>query len=294
MTGPAGAVSVLAFLAAAFLAIGLRSMAGSRRERLRELVAGAEARAPVAGRPVRERRRRGGGEIEVQGVLLAAATAAGVGLLAALLTASTAIGVVASFSGVLVPRWWRARQKRLRSDAFARQLDGACMVMASALRAGASLAQALGAVAAEAAPPLGEEFSKAAQAVRLGVPAHEALEEIRRRVAVPEYDMLVVAARIHFATGSNLAENLDRIVERVSERRQLRDALRAATAQERLSATMATAVPFGLVVASRLLIPSYMEPLLAVPAGKAVFGAALGLMCVGWWLVTRISTTLSE
>ncbi|WP_181955773.1 type II secretion system F family protein, partial [Raoultella terrigena] len=63
-----------------------------------------------------------------------------------------------------------------RRSAFADQLDDSLQLMASSLRAGHSLLQALASVATEAEEPTSTEFARIINETRVGRPLNEALD----------------------------------------------------------------------------------------------------------------------
>ena len=77
-----------------------------------------------------------------------------------------------------------------------------------------------------------------------------------------ELDQVALVARLQRETGSNAAEVIDRVIETVRGRAELRRLVKTLTAQGRLSRWILTALPIVLALALPLLSPGYLNPLL--------------------------------
>lgn len=172
-----------------------------------------------------------------------------------------------------------------RRAAFADQLDDSLQLMASSLRAGHSLLQALASVAREAEEPTSEEFARIINETRVGRDLAPALEETARRMGSEDFEWVTQAIAINREVGGNLAEVLDGVGHTIRERNQIRRQVKALAAEGKLSAYVLMALPFGvggfLVVAN----PEYMGMFTESVLGYAMIGASAMLLVVGGlWL----------
>jgi len=204
------------------------------------------------------------------------------------LTNQVPLAALVSPIGLLAPNVWISREKEKRTEAFARQLDGALLIAASALRAGSSLAQAIEQVARDAGEPLSEEFAKADRAIKLGADPAAALAAVRQRVESPDLDLAVVATQILSRTGGNLAECYENIAEAVRVRRAFRQAVRAHTAQLRMSGTIVSLMPIGITLLIRMVNPRYFDPMLETTLGQVMFVGSFVLIGIGWLATRRV------
>ncbi len=156
-------------------------------------------------------------------------------------SSTSSSGRSASLVGLVdVPFAARASRSSRRSNrkrrAFAEQLPDNLDVLASALRAGHSLVSALAVVADDAAEPSKSEFRRVARRGAVRRTARGRAQG-RRRCAWTNRDLEQVAlvARLQREMGSNSAEVLDRVIETVRGRMELRRLVRTLTAQGRLS-----------------------------------------------------------
>jgi tight adherence protein B len=136
-------------------------------------------------------------------------------------------------------------------------------------------------VSEEMSEPLGRDFRILFDEMNYGVPVNEALENLARRVPVPDVSYFVVAVLIQRESGGNLAELLDKIASIVRERLKLLGEVRTLSAEGRLSAIILTALPFGVALVINLVNPTYMDLLWSDPTGLKLVGVALFMMLMG-------------
>ncbi|GAA4426066.1 hypothetical protein GCM10023169_24500 [Georgenia halophila] len=218
----------------------------------------------------------------VAGALAAAAVGLllGAPLLALLLAAAVPL-LAKVYLGVLASR---------RQKAFADQLDDSLQIMASSLRAGHSLLQALHAVAQEAEEPTSQEFARVVNETRVGRELGPALEETAERTASEDFTWVAQAIAINREVGGNLAEVLDGVGNTIRERGQLRRQVGALSAEGKLSALILMALPFGIIAFLALASPSYLAAFTESLIGYAMIGVSIVMLIVGGlWLRKVVS-----
>jgi tight adherence protein B len=162
----------------------------------------------------------------------------------------------------LLTRRSQARRERV----VAGQMHLVAAELAAHVRAGRTLAQAIGDVAEDMPEPARSELAVTAAAIRLGMPPTEALAQLR--------------------VGGDLATLLDGLAEALVERDAQRRAAEVATAQARATARMVAAMPLASVLGLGLIDSSALAALLGSPLGLgslATSGAATaaGLAVIG-------------
>jgi tight adherence protein B len=200
------------------------------------------------------------------------------GLVFALAVVLAAVLVVRAAAG--------RRQKR-----FADQLEDVMMIMASSLRAGYGLQQALLAVAEETPSPTRDEFRRAVAEVQVGRDLVQALLESAQRSGSPDFEWVVRAIAIHRELGGDLAEILDNVAETIRDRNRVKGQIRALSAEGRMSAVVLTILPFATALLVHVTNPGYIDSLFESTAGTVVAVGSLGLMCLGalWmWRLIRL------
>ncbi|MGI6374937.1 MAG: type II secretion system F family protein [Anaerolineae bacterium] len=179
----------------------------------------------------------------------------------------------------------RARKRvRLMNE----QLPDVLTLLVSGLRAGQGINQALRLVVEQMPDPSAAEFARVVQAVELGQPLSEALEELAQRVGSDDVAMMVTAINVQRQTGGNLAETLEIIAETIRDRIRLQGEIRTLTAQQRLSGNILAVLPIGLAVVVWLLEPTFYDPFLEPGPFRALPIGAVVLQAIGYYLIQRI------
>ena len=145
--------------------------------------------------------------------------------------------------------------------------------------------QAITLVARHSPQPTAAEFALAAQEISVGVQLADAIQRLSRRTANADYNLVSIIVRVQHEVGGNLAQILDSVGNTLRERFELRRQVNALTAQQRLSSTMLTFLPFGLLGVLFFLDRSFVDPLFTQPMGRVLLAAACGMVFVGWTIM---------
>lgn len=206
----------------------------------------------------------------------------------ALLTLGVAAAIAVLLIVLIAPtalyRWLRERRRR----ALVRQLPDVAAALASSLRAGLSLSQALEQVVKFQPRPSSQEFSLMLREHRLGVSLDRALVGLAERTGTRDFHLLVATLGIARDLGSGLAEALERFSSTLRRRLALEDRIRALTAQGRLQGLIMGALPIFLGGVLMFMEPQIMARLFSEPVGWAVCGLVIALEAVGFVLIRRI------
>lgn len=207
------------------------------------------------------------------------------GLLVQLAGRNLALTVAAIVVFALGPVAWLRVLARKRLDAFEAQLPEVLNLLASSLRTGWGLLQAVGIVVGEMAAPAGPEFGRVVTEARLGLPVEKALEKMADRLNSVDFRWAVTAIAIQREVGGNLAEVLDIVAGTVRERGTLRRQISSLTAEGRLSAIILLALPFVETGLLLVVNPGYLTSLLSHPLGIIAIVSAIVLLIIGGiWL----------
>lgn len=171
-----------------------------------------------------------------------------------------------------------------RQRRFHEQLPDTLQLLASSLRAGYGLLQAVDAVAREAESPTRDEFRRVVVEARLGRDLSGSLHAAAARVGGEDFEWVVLAIDVHREVGGDLAEVLDNVCHTIRERNQLRRQVRALTAEGRVSAYILVALPFCVAGLLSFVNPGYVS-LLLHGFGVVLVGICVVLMVIGsLWL----------
>jgi tight adherence protein B len=183
----------------------------------------------------------------------------------------------------------RGKARRVRNN-FSEQLPENLDVLASALRAGHSLAGAMGVVADEAPEPSKREFTRVVTDEQLGIPLDEALEVTAKRMQNIDIDQVAVLALIQREAGGNTAEVLDQVTTNIRARMDIRRLVTVLTAQGKFSAVVVACVPLGIFLFLMLVNPDHLDPLFHQTLGQVAGIGAIFMTLLGFYIIRRIVT----
>jgi len=192
--------------------------------------------------------------------------------------AGTALGAIATWTYVTrrASAWYRH---------FDAALPDALTVLASSLRAGHSLLQAIDHVAEEADDKTAPEWREVVRQTRLGIPVEDAIDEMTHRVGSRDMQWISLVARVQHQVGGNMAEMFDIVAETVRERYRLRSQIHTLTAQGRMTRWVLTLAPFALGGILMIASPAYINGFLDSNTGRAMIAIVCVMISLGsLWL----------
>lgn len=211
-----------------------------------------------------------------------------VGLVTFLVTLKGAMFFAGLLAGILLGMALLGLRIRRRRKKFTNQLGDMLTMVANALRAGFSFMQAFELIAREMDAPMGREVQLVVNEVNLGNTLESALDNMQRRVASPDFELVVTAVLIQRQVGGDLASILDTISETIAERVRMRREVMTLTAQGRASGWVLVIIPFALSGAIYVISPGYLDPLLTTEIGHMFIVGAVLLELIGIVVIRRI------
>lgn len=188
--------------------------------------------------------------------------------------------LIALFVPVVTKIVLRGRGNK-RREAFGDQLDEALQMIASALRAGHSLARALDTASREAPAPTSEEFARIVNENRIGRDLVEAMNITADRMNSQDFRWVAEAVAVQRDTGGNLNEVLDKVGTTIRERNHILREVQTLSAEGRMSAVILMVLPIVVGLGMSVTNPGYMAPLFDGMTGIVVIAAAAILFCIG-------------
>ena len=197
--------------------------------------------------------------------------------------------------GLAAPRFYLKYRQGKRLKAFGEQLPDTITLLANSLRAGSSFLQGIELVTREARPPIRDEFERVVRDMQLGLALQPALNNLVRRVASEDLELMVTAIQIQSQVGGNLATVLDSIAFTIRERVRIHGEIQTLTAMQRYSGYVITLIPVGLAFILFLISPGYMSVIVekppemfGLPMGVVFFAVGLLSMAGGYFFIRRI------
>ena len=198
-------------------------------------------------------------------------------------------GLLAGIAVGSLPIVYLLYRRRRRLNKFQTQFPDALDTVTRAIRAGNALSGAIRVVAEDMPDPVGEEFRRVDEEIRLGMDPGEALFRLQKRVPVEDMSFFCTAIKIQRGVGGNLAEVLDRLAEVIRERFKILSYARVLSAQHRWAAICTGLSPAIFAIIFELMHPGYFNALKTNPIGPWLVGAGLILEAVGFFMVWRIA-----
>jgi tight adherence protein B len=240
--------------------------------RLRPVVARALEHADVTRTPEEAIELWGVGALAV--VVLALAVAPGMLVLAV-------VG-----SGVAGPAWlWCARERRERR--FERALPGALEQVASELRGGGTVPDAVARLAASESL-VAADLHRVRTRTELGLSLTDALTGWPAEHDAPGVRAAAGAFAVAATLGGRAADAIDGLASSLRQRLDAVDDARAQSSQARLSAVVVGAAPVGYLVFSSLVDPGTVTVLVGTGIGRVCLAVGLGLEALAALWIRRI------
>jgi len=219
-------------------------------------------------------------------------SACGMLLLAAILymmTGSGLGGLIGLAAGALLPSLAMRYLRRRRLDKLEDQLVGGIQTLASGVRAGLNLVQAMELAARDGPIPLKQEFAHLLREYEYGMSLEEAMHGAAARIGSGDFRLLFAALQTHRERGGNLGETLDRIAASIREIQRLEGRTRALTAQGRATARWLGAMPVVVLAVLYFLVDAAgVRSLFQDGIGRLIVLAIVGLNVIGFLWVRKI------
>lgn len=216
----------------------------------------------------------------------------GVGIVAWFITGQSIIlGAVGAIIGAFIPNIYVKQQQGKRLIKFDEQLPDMLNLMVNGLRAGYSTMQAMEAVSKELPPPINDEFRRVVQEMQLGVRMEQALDNLLRRIASPDLDLVITAINVQKEVGGNLAEILDTISYTIRERVRIKGEIRVLTSQVIYSGRFLSMMPVFVIAILYFLNREYMMEFFkpeSFPCGYIALGVAALLIISGYFVMQKL------
>lgn len=190
-------------------------------------------------------------------------------------------GFMAIMVGIWLPNAIINKMGNKRIGAFLAMFPEAIDTICRGLRSGLPITESIASVGRELPDPIGIEFRRIGDAVRLGQSLDDAMWDVSKRLDTPEFRFFIIALAIQRETGGNLAETLGNLAELLRKRRQLKLKIRAMSSEARASAMIIGSLPFLMFGLLMAVNTEYMMIMLTDIRGKIMMGFGLSLIGLG-------------
>ena len=190
--------------------------------------------------------------------------------------------------GFAIPPFMVKRARGKRQQVFNKQLGESLTIMSNCMRSGYSFQQAMGSIAKEMQPPISTEFARVVREINYGSSMEQALNNMTARVDNKDLELLVSAVITSTQVGANLSEMLDTIAETVQDRIKLREDVRVASSQGRMSGWIIGLLPVVVILFLMIINPTYFTDFAANTIGKIMLGISAVLELTGFFVINKM------
>ena len=186
---------------------------------------------------------------------------------------------VAGFLGI--PRWIIGFLTKRRYKKMTAQFADAIDIIVRGVKSGLPLTECLRIIAKESPAPLGTEFKTLTDNIQMGMTTERALQQLYKRVPLPEVNFFVIVLTIQAKSGGNLSEALGNLSKVIRERKMMREKIKAMSSEAKASAGIIACLPFAVGFMVFMTTPSYIMELFLKPTGHTILFMGAGLMITG-------------
>jgi tight adherence protein B len=206
---------------------------------------------------------------------------AAAGGLAGMVLGGPVLAAAGAVVGAVSEPVMRARARRNRDRRLTEQLPDMMRALASAIRSGRSIPQALDAAREDSIAPLSAALDIAQGRLSVGATLDEALDAFAAEAATEEAGLVVETLKIGRAAGGNLPVILDVAAESLIERDRIARDRRATSAQAKMSALVVGLMPLAFFAIVGSGARDQLRVLLGDPIGWALLAGGVVLEAGG-------------
>jgi tight adherence protein B len=198
---------------------------------------------------------------------------AGLGLVAALILIfkdqSLLVAGLAGFAaGLGLPRWVLSFLKARREKKFTADFANAIDVIVRSVKSGLPTSDALRLVASEFRDPVGGEFKKLVEGMKVGLTLEQGLKKMYDSMPTSEVSFFAIVMTIQQKTGGNLSEALGNLAGVLRDRKRLSGKIKAMSSEAKASAMIIGSLPPAVGTIVYITTPAYISMLFTERVGN--------------------------
>ena len=198
---------------------------------------------------------------------------------------SLLVGITA---GIGIPYFAIGRMAAKRITNFLKLFPDAIDLIVRGLKSGLPASESITLVGQEIPDPVGIEFRRITDSVKLGQPMEVALTEAAGRIPANDFHFFVISLSVQKETGGNLTETLENLSNLLRRRQQMKLKIRAMSSEARASAYIIGSLPFAIGLIIYLMNPEYTSQLFLDPRGRVMVGVGLVWLTIGAAIMAKM------
>jgi tight adherence protein B len=208
---------------------------------------------------------------------------AALGLATALLCLMTGqpklvLGLAPLGIGLGLPRWVLGFLFARRKKRFTREFAGAIDVIVRSVKSGLPTNEALRIVARETPDPVGAEFARLVDGLKVGITLEQGLKKMHENMPTADVGFFGIVMTIQAKSGGNLSEALSNLAAVLRDRKRLEGKIKAMSSEAKASAMIIGSLPPAVMTLVWLTTPEYINMLFNQRVGNLL------LLGCGVWM----------
>jgi len=180
-------------------------------------------------------------------------------------------------TGLGLPRWILSFLKNRREKKFTEDFAAAIDVIVRSVKSGLPTNDALRIVASEFRDPIGGEFKRLVESMKVGVTLEQALKKMFENMPTAEVSFFGIVMTIQLKTGGNLAEALGNLAAVLRDRKRLSGKIKAMSSEAKASAMIIGSLPPAVATLVYITSPGYISVLFTERMGNLLL-----VICAIW------------
>jgi tight adherence protein B len=199
--------------------------------------------------------------------------------LVCLVTGQSKLVILLATFGVSLgpPRWVLGFLSARRRKRFTKEFAGAIDVIVRSVRSGLPTNEALRIVARETPDPVGAEFTRLVDGLKVGITLEQGLKKMHESMPTPEVGFFGIVMTIQAKSGGNLSEALSNLAFVLRDRKRLEGKIKAMSSEAKASAGIIGSLPPVVMGIVWLTTPAYINLLFTEKVGNLML-----LGCAIW------------
>jgi tight adherence protein B len=264
-----------------------------KRKNVQQLLKQIESKASEQKQKVTLRRRldqAGWGDISVNTFwIIRGALGATVALACFVMHQGWLVIVSSAFSaGFGLPLWVLGFKKARREKMFTAEFANAIDVIVRSVRSGLPANEALRIVAKESPDPVGAEFKKLVEGLKVGVTLDQGCKRMYENMPTPEVSFFGIVMTIQQKSGGNLSEALSNLAGVLRDRKRLQGKIKAMSSEAKASAMIIGSLPIAVMGIVYVTTPAYISLLFTEPTGNLMLAGCAFWMACGIFVMRKM------
>ncbi len=198
------------------------------------------------------------------------------------------IALAAFGAGFGLPRWVLGFLKARREKKFTNEFAAAIDVIVRSVKSGLPTSDALRIVASEFRDPVGGEFKRLCEGMKLGVTLEQGLKRMHESMPTTEVGFFAIVMTIQQKSGGNLSEALGNLAAVLRDRKRLQGKIKAMSSEAKASAGIIGSLPPGVMAIVYLTTPAYMSVLFTEKVGNLLLAGCVVWMSLGIFVMRKM------